>query len=208
MIEKNHEKTEEIAKNEPRILYLEGDATRDEILLEAGIVRARALISALPDDTSNVFTVLSSRTINHKIKIISRALDSHSVKKLRLAGADYVIMPEQIGGFYMATLVSKPGAVEFFSYITNETDSDIGFEEIHFSQMPEACRGMSIKDLNIRKETGANIIGYKTASGQYKVNPSPDIILKPGDSFIIVGNHDQVDQLRDYFKRVANTDIH
>ncbi len=86
-------------------LVLEGDATQDEILEKAGIVRAKALITTLPTDADNLFIVLSARTLNPQLTIISRASEDNSDKKLKLAGADNVIMPDKIGGAHMASLV-------------------------------------------------------------------------------------------------------
>lgn len=191
---------EQLQKSEEKILYLEEDATHDDALLRAGIKRAKALISALPDDSDNVFVVLSARQINPRLNIISRAKDPKSQKKLFMAGADHVVMPEQIGGFYMATLVSKPGAVEFFSFITNEYRSDIGFEEVTYEHLPGECKGRSLNQLNIRETTGANVIGYKAPDGHYEVNPSPNTVLSPGSSFIVLGSNRQLEQLRYYLE--------
>ncbi|MCO6493184.1 MAG: potassium channel protein [Phaeodactylibacter sp.] len=193
-------KIEQLQKSDEKILYLEEDATHDDALLRAGIKRANALISALPDDSDNVYVVLSARQINPRLNIISRAKDPKSQKKLFMAGADHVVMPEQIGGFYMATLVSKPGAVEFFSFITNEYRSDIGFEEVTFEHLPKECRGRSLSQLNIRESTGANVIGYKAPDGHYEVNPAPNTVLGPGSSYIVLGSNQQLKQLRYYLE--------
>lgn len=201
IIEQSNEALEEIIDHPSNMLYIEGDATQDDILKAAGIMRASALITALADDADNVFTVLTSRQLNPGLNIISRAYQNRSIKKLRLAGANHVIMPELIGGFYMATLVTKPNAVEFFSFITNENVSDIGFEEVSFDQLPEHCRGKSIKELEIRSETGTNIIGFQKPDGKYTVNPSPDTILLPGSSFIVIGNAEQLKLFRSSFKQ-------
>lgn len=198
VIDMSPEKIEELQKSEDKILYVEDDATHDEALVKAGINRATALIAALPDDSDNVFTVLTARQINPRLNIISRAKDPRSQKKLLLAGANHVVMPEQIGGFYMATLVSKPDAVEFFSFITNEYQSDIGFEEINFSEVPEPCQLKSIRDLNIREYTGANIIGFKDTEGHYSVNPVPSTKLVPGSSFIVLGDRAQLNKLKEF----------
>ncbi len=198
VIDTNPDKIEALQKSEDKILYIQDDATHDEALIEAGIERASALISALPDDSDNVFTVLTARQLNPKLTIISRAKDPKSEKKLLLAGANHVVMPEQIGGFYMATLVTKPDAVEFFSFITNEYQSDIGFEEISFAEVPEPCKYKSIRDLNIREYTGANIIGFKDTNAHYSVNPDPTTRLVPGSSFIVLGDRTQLDKLKDF----------
>lgn len=198
IIDHNHQTIEEIRNSEEHILYIEDDATHDEALIRANIAKARALVSALPEDSENVFTVLTARQLNPKINIIARAINPKSNKKIILAGANHVIMPDQIGGFYMATLVTKPDAVEFFSFITNNHVSDIGFEEITYESAPEKCKDLSIQDLTIRKTTGANIIGFKDPKGRYHVNPKPDTRLIPGSSFILLGSRQQLDDLRRY----------
>ncbi|MEL7121209.1 MAG: NAD-binding protein [Bacteroidota bacterium] len=206
VIDIDPEEIELIQQSSDDILYIFDDATHDEALIGAGIERAQGLISALPDDAENVFTVLTARQINSKINIISRAKDPKSQRKLLLAGANHVVMPEQIGGFYMATLISKPGAVEFFSFLTNEYQADIGFEEIKFEDLPLSLRGKPISDLSIRQKTGANIISFKNPEGHYEINPGPDVILIPESSFIIIGDHDQLESLNQYidsYKRMV-----
>lgn len=203
VIDQDPLKIEGIEKGEEHILYIQDDATHDEVLIQAGVTKARGLISALPDDSDNLFIVLTARQLNPKIQLVSRAKDPRSEKKLLLAGANQVVMPEQIGGFYMATLISKPGAIDFFSFITNEYQSDIGFEEISYDKAPASCRGKSINDLHIRKFTGANIIGFRDATGRYHINPGPDTILYPGTSFIILGDQGQLQAVRDYLPTYA-----
>ena len=198
VVERDHHRIEEIRESNEDILYVEGDATHDEILESVGLARAHALISAMPDDSENVFTVLTARQLNPTIRIISRATNAQSQRKLRLAGADHVIMPEQIGGFYMATLISKPGAVEFFSFLTNQFGADIQFEEVHFGEVPVSCQFKSIKDLRIRKYTNTNVIGYKKPDGKYVLNPDPDTALTAGSSFIVLGTPSQIITLRKY----------
>lgn len=193
---------EEIQRNEDRLLYIEEDATHDDALHRAGITRAKALITALPDDSENLFIVLTARQLSPRLNIISRATEAKSQRKLQLAGANHVIMPEQIGGFYMATLVSKPGAMEFFQYITSEADSDIEFEEVHYRNLPAVCKGKSIRDLHIRRETGANIIGFKHPDGSYVVNPEPETVLTENSSFILLGTKVQLEALRNYISNM------
>ena len=199
IIEISEDRIKELEEEFPKLVYIKEDATHDDVLLNAGIKNASAFITALPDDSDNVFTVLSARQLNPSLKIISRAYEQKSVKKLKLAGADHVIMPEQIGGFYMATLVSKPDAVEFFSFITNEYTSDIGFEEIHYDQLPDRYKGKTIADTQIRLKTGTNIIGFKDPEGKYIANPAPETRFIEDTSFVVLGNNKQIESLKDYF---------
>lgn len=196
VIENDPKVLEEIQLYNDKILYLQGDATSDDALVEAQITQAKALIAALPDDSENLFVVLTARQLNPKLNIISRAGSQRSIKKMKLGGANHVIMPEQIGGFFMATLVSRPGATEFFTRISQETEADILFEEISYDNVPASCKDKSIRELQIRQKTGANIIGYIMPSGNFVVNPSPDAVLKPGSSFIVIGSHEQISKLR------------
>lgn len=198
VIEENLEKFQMPEFEDLEILYVNGDSTHDGELLEAGILRAAGLITALNDDSDNLFIVLSAKELNPDLRIISSAHQSRSRQKLMRAGASHVILPEQIGGFYMATLISKPGAVEFFSYVTNELDSDIGFEEIRYDQLPEDMRGKSIQDMHLRVNSGVNVIGHRLREGKYDVNPGPGAVLEPGDSFITVGSQPQILALRKY----------
>ncbi|NUQ23229.1 MAG: potassium channel protein [Saprospiraceae bacterium] len=199
VIEHDASKIELIQQIDPNMLYVYDDATHDEALIKAGLERARAVISALPADSDNVFIVLTARQINPTVRIISRVAELKSQKKLIKAGADHAVMPEQLGGFYMATLITKPSAVEFFYFITNEYESDIGFEEIGFNDLPAAMQSLSIGEMRIRERTGANVIGFKDPAGRYKVNPTPDVRLSPGASFIILGNHEQLEKLSEFF---------
>jgi voltage-gated potassium channel len=200
IIEENEEKFKLPEFENVNLLYVIGDATRDEVLVEAGISEASSLITALNDDSDNLFIVLSAKELKEELQIVSRAHQARSRQKLRKAGANHVIMPEQIGGFYMATLISKPGAVEFFSYVTNELDSDIGFEEILYDQLPDQLQGKPLLELGLRLHSGVNVIGHRLSGGKYDVNPSPDTIMAPGGSFIAVGSQPQIHALRKYLK--------
>lgn len=195
IVEIDPENLEEV-KQAGEATYIEGDASNDEILLEAGIEKARVLITTLPEVAENVYVILTARQLNPSLRIISRAFDSRSEHKLLRAGANHVITPEQIGGFYMASLVTKPDAVEFFTILTEGADRGISFEEVVFNDIPEAYQNKSIKELNIRKLTGANIVGLKTPGGDYIVNPSPNTKLEIGIGIIVLGTHSQVEQFK------------
>jgi voltage-gated potassium channel len=194
---------DKLLKKHRDALYVKGDASQDDVLEQAGILRSKTIICALPDDTDNVFTVLTARQLNPEMNIISRAADPRSKRKLKLAGANHTIMPEQIGGFYMAALVTKPGAVEFFSFVTNEYESDIGFEEIRFDDVPVECQCKTIQQLQIREATGCNVIGYKSPNSRYIINPGEETPLLMGSSFIVLGNDEQLKRLSPHWKQMA-----
>lgn len=196
------EKSEVLAEQikEQGFLCIQGDCTQDDILNKSGIANAHALITTLPIDADNLFVVLTARSINSKLTIISRASDDNSDKKLKIAGANNVIMPDKIGGAHMASLVIKPDVIEFIDHITGQGGPNINLEEIFFSQLPEQLRNHTIKDLEIRNKSGANIIGYKTADGEYVINPSADTKIIPGAKLFVLGTPDQVAKLRELLK--------
>jgi len=177
-------------------LVVSGDGTQDEVLMKAGIMRAKALITTLPVDADNVFIVLTARNLNEKLIIISRASEDNSDTKLKIAGANNVIMPDKVGGAHMASLVMKPDVIEFIDTITSERGNNISLEEIAFKEMPEALRDKTLKDLEIRNKSGANIIGFKTADGEYIVNPSADTRIITNSKLFVLGTSDQIEILK------------
>lgn len=197
LVIESDEDTIEQLRHENGILYIVGDATKDEVLIQARLENARALISALPDDASNVFVVLTARDKNPHLKIISRASDDTSEHKLKRAGADNVIMPDKIGGTHMAALVTKPDVLEFIDHITGHID--IRLEEIYLSGLPNDMKNKSMRELEIRNRTGANIIGFKTSGGDYIINPSPDTLMLPDAKLFVLGTEVQVQKFKDAF---------
>ncbi|MBI3510946.1 MAG: potassium channel protein [Bacteroidetes bacterium] len=178
-------------------LVLDGDATQDETLEKAGIMRAAAIITTLPTDADNLFIVLSARSLNPKLTIISRASDDNSDKKLKTAGANNVIMPDKIGGAHMASLVLKPDVIEFIDHITGQGGPDINLEEITFENIPEALRNKSIRELEIRNKSGANIVGFKKGNGEFIINPDPETQFMPDGKLFVLGTPEQIGKLRE-----------
>lgn len=195
VIEQKKDLTESIT-HQYSDLVLFGDATQDEVLEKAGIARASAIITTLPMDADNLFIVLTARSLNPNLTIISRASDDNSDKKLKKAGADNVIMPDKIGGAHMASLVLKPDVIEFVDHITGQGGPDINLEEITFENLPEHLRNKTIRDLEIRNKSGANIVGFKTAKGEFVINPSADTQLIPEGKLFVLGTPDQISALK------------
>jgi len=195
VVENDEKMYEELA--ESSILYLQGDATESNTLRKAGLERAKAIITTLPKDPDNVYVVLCAREMSKEIIIISRASDDSSVNKLKRAGANNVIMPEKIGGAHMAALVSKPDIVEFIALLTGQgSDISLTFEEIPLSNLQVENKQTTIRDLDIRNRTGANIIGLRADNGEYIINPSPDTLIDPSSKLILLGSEEQIHKMR------------
>jgi len=196
VIEKNIKLTESL-NHKFQDLVLTGDSTQDEILLKAGILKAKALITTLPADADNVFIVLTARNLNPKLTIISRASEDGSDIKIKIAGADNVIMPDKVGGAHMASLVMKPDVMEFIDHITAQGGDNNNLEEINFSHLPDHLKNKTLKDLEIRNKSGANIIGFKTETGQYIINPSADTLIIPQAKIFVLGTPEQLRKLKE-----------
>jgi voltage-gated potassium channel len=181
------------------VLNVEGDSTVDEFLLKAGIKKAKNLITALPSDADNLFVVLSARQLNKDCKIISRASKESSYSKLKIAGADNVIMPDKLGGDHMASLVVTPDVIEFVDRLTIEGETTANLEEIDVDELPKKYLGKTILDLDLRKKTGCTVIGLRNPDKDYIINPEADSKLIAGSHLIVLGRPEQIIKLRQLF---------
>ncbi|MBW8243802.1 potassium channel protein [Muricauda oceani] len=189
-----------IERHEEEILFVEGDANEDEVLLQAGIDRAQYLITAVPDDSANLFIVLSARQLNKKLFIISRASQITSVKKLEFAGANKVIMPDKIGGDHMASLVVMPNLITFLDQLSIEGEHTTNLEEVSIEDFTNQMDCHSLRDLDLRRKTGCTIIGYIDPNGNYIINPEADLVLQPNSKVIVLGRPEQIRKLNQMFQ--------
>lgn len=187
-------------RENPELLYIKGDATHEETLEQVRIHDARALIATTPNDADNVFVVLTARSMNPGLTVISRASELESQMKLKRAGATNVIMPERIGGQRMAKLVHQPDVVEFLEYILLQKTQDVSLEELPCKNLAQRFIGKSIAELKVREESGANIIGLKISGARYVFNPDPQMILSRNDQLFVLGNPEQIQKLKDWME--------
>ncbi|MBN1819780.1 MAG: potassium channel protein [Prolixibacteraceae bacterium] len=180
-----------------KLLYIKGDATHEDILEQAGVYKAKALIATTPNDADNVFVVLTARSMNPALTIVARASELESDVKLKRAGASNVIMPERIGGQRMAKLVTQPDVVEFVEHILLQKSKDVSIEEVSCKKMANCFIGKSIGELKVRDISGANIIGIKVSGARYVFNPDPGMILSRNDQLFVIGSPEQIKILRE-----------
>lgn len=182
-----------------QMLNVRGNATTDEVLLNAGILKASNLITTLPSDADNLFVVLSARQLNKNCKIISRASKQSSYSKLKIAGADNVIMPDKLGGNHMASLIATPDVIEFVDRLTIEGETTANLEEIAVDDLPKEYLNKTILDLDLRKKTGCTVIGYRNPDKEYIINPEANCKLISGSHLIVLGRPEQISKLREIF---------
>ena len=177
------------------MLYVEGDATDEEVMKLSHLENARALITTLPEDADNLFVVLTARELNPDIKIISRASVDNSDVKLKRAGATNVIMPDKIGGQRMAKLVAQPDVVEFIETMLLQSVDSVVLEEISCKDLAARFADKSISELDQANTSGAKVIGLKREDRSYLINPVPETILVSSDMLFALGTRTQINQL-------------
>jgi len=199
IIEKDKEIIEKFESE--MIPMVHGNANEDDILMLAGLDRASTLISALPSDADNLFVVLSARQLNKNACIISRASQETSYQKLKLAGANNVILPDIIGGDHMASLVVVPDLIEFIDNLAVGGNEDVNIEEIDVDRLYNtSSKVQTIKDLDLRNKTGCTVIGYKNSDGEYVVNPEAEIKLVPNSKVIVLGRPEQIQKMNSIYE--------
>ena len=179
-------------------LHLEGDATEDEDLLAAGLERARGLVAASDSDADNLYIALSARAARPDLLIVARASDEDAERKLRLAGADRVVLPYATAGREMAKLVLKPQVAAFLDVVSTTGGPDLTLEEIEVTPTCEEA-GRSIREARVRERTGAMIVALRKRDGVFDTAPGPDTLLEPGDVVIGAGTADEIRALEDLF---------
>jgi voltage-gated potassium channel len=177
-----------------------GDATSDDILIEAGIHKARALITTLPHDADNVFITLTAKEINPTVKVIARASDLNSEKKLMRAGANRVVLPDILGGIHMAHLVTKPYVVEFLEILNGAGEGPLKLEDYTFEQLKEEYQNKTLSDLKILETTGATVVGIKNDEKGFIFGPGHNAVVGDRDVLILLGSEESLKKFDNYCK--------
>ncbi len=173
--------------------FLIGDATREELLLEAGLERAKGLVAVVKSDAGNVYITLTARSLNPKIFIVARAEEAGSRQKLLRAGADRVESPYEMGGTKMAHSILRPTVTTFMELAMHE-GVEWSMEEVAVGEHSSLI-GVPLKDSGIRKELNLILVAIKRADGDLLFNPTPDTTLQAGDTLIAVGMRQNLEAL-------------
>jgi voltage-gated potassium channel len=171
-------------------LVVEGDATEDEVLIAAGVQRAKGIVCTLPDDAANTFIALTAKGLNEQITIVARAANPGSEGKLRRAGASMVISPYVICGRRMATAVTHPLVTEFLEVIMHTPQYDLRMEQVEVDK-GSIFVGQTLKDANIKQTAGVMILAINRG-GKLISNPTPDLKFEAGDDLIGLGTEEQL----------------
>ena len=198
VIERDSEIPQRLSEMFPNFLVVTGDATKDETLMEANIEKASSLISVLSDDADNLFVVISARSINPKLNIVARAVDSHTMGKMYRAGADHVISPNVIEGLRMAAMVLRPTVVNFLDILVSDDETANRLEEITVPK-GSSLHGKTLTEVTIPQKTGAIVMAINIESrgtdSKMVFNPKSSTIISEGDKLVVLGNAEAIEKL-------------
>ncbi len=175
--------------------YIHGDATDERVLKEAGIDRARVLITALNADADNLYVTLTGRSMRPDLFIVSRAASEQAVPKLHQAGADRVVNPQDLGGARMAALAVQPHVAEFLDVVMHNGGLDFRLEQVQvFPDSPLV--GQTLRSAMVHDQTGTLVLAMRDADGAFRTNPPPAAEIRAGEVLIVIGDAGQVASLR------------
>ena len=188
-----------ISHLDSKFLHVIGDATEDDILLEAGIERAQGIVTALSSDKDNLFVTITARQMNSELRIIARSREVSSAGKMKRAGADSVVSPNLIGGLRMVSEMIRPEVTQFLDLMLRDKEKTLRIEE---AIVPEGSPvvGRQLSDTEIRKITQLLVVAIRTPRGDYHYNPGPGFVLEAGSTLIVLGEMKEVLNLRKHLE--------
>lgn len=181
------------------VTVLKGDATKDESLIEAGIEKAKGLISVLPTDAENLYVVLSARGLNPSLSIVARAVEEGSEQKLLRAGASRALSPYHIGALRIAHTLLTPAVVDFIEFTTRSGSIDLRMEEVGVEEGSRIA-GRTLDECGIGRELGILIVAIKSEAGQLQINPAYFTRITAGDTLVAVGEGSKLGLLEEMAK--------
>ncbi len=171
-------------------LHIEGDASKEDVLLQAGIERARGLVSAVDSDERAVYIVLAARAFNPKLYIVARAGRPDSIRRLELAGATRTISPYVMAGHRMAELAIRPAMVDLLDTL-HHGEAGIGVEEMVMTPASKAI-GNTLEEAGLLAPSAARVLAVRKTDGTVNVNPPASARLEEGDLVIALGTEDEL----------------
>jgi voltage-gated potassium channel len=193
VIEPSREKLDKLTGSAANLLYIQGDPAEDEVLLKAGLSRAKGILLSLPTDSANVFVTITARSLNPNLRIITKGLDLKSHEKMKRAGADSVVSPSFIGGMRMVSDMVRPAVVTFLDKMLYDKARSLRVEEVTVGA-GSPLAGRTIAEAAIGEKTGAVLVAVKRVeTAEYEFNPPSGRAIREGDILIFIGSPGMVD---------------
>lgn len=183
IIDSNQETLNRIS--DQHIPFVLGDASDEETLTKAGVERAKGFIAVVSSDAANAFAIMTAKGMNPKLRIIARALDAQSVRKLKNAGAEKVIAPYALGGMRIAQSVSHPHAAEFIDLVEDVQTVHIEIADFKINH-ESPLNGTTLSDPRI-KSLGVIVVGVRRSNGEFEFQPRASTTINENDHLVVIG---------------------
>jgi len=177
------------------VLTVHGDATDDDVLARAGLMRAKGLVTALDDDKTNLFVVVTARQTNPRLRIVAKATSPAAAEKFKRAGADAVVTPNFIGGMRIASELLRPQVVRFLDEMLRDKDARLRIEEATVSERGSIA-GQTLREANLRESAGVLVLAVRSEDGAVSYVPPSELRVQAGQTLIAIGNPEQIATLR------------
>lgn len=195
-IEIDKDKIKQVLQKIPNQCYIEGDSTHDEILLKAGLMKAKGLFAATNDDNINLVISLSAKRLNPLIKIVSLCINHHNTEKIKLAGADTIVSPNYIGGLRMASEMVRPAVTTFLDTMLRDKNKNLRIEQV---DLDDQYDGKKITELNLKDYKNTLLIAVKSKD-EMIFKPDDSLQLNKGDSLIVMTTPEERIELETIFQ--------
>ncbi len=191
------EKLEKLSAME-KILYINDDATNDEVLVNAGVHEAQGLITILPEDKDNLFVTLTAKQLNPNLRIVSKGIDEHTIRKLKMAGADSVVLSNAIGGLRMVSELIRPAAVSFLDkMLRTQKGKSYRIEEVKISANSKFI-GQTLSEANLWHNTRVLLVAMKGKEGDFIYNPESTSIIRGETEIVVMGESMETKRVREW----------
>lgn len=198
LIECNAERNDKLKEfYDDHLIHIVGDATSDEVLLQAGVEKAKYLIAVLKTDAENLFVTLSAKDFNKDIRVITRVDEANSTAKFKKAGADHIISPIEIASDRIVSIVTNGSDFyDFAKFAGNNGDfDDYKFGVVQIMEGSDLI-GKSYREANIPQRTHLVVIGFYSLSNELQVNPKADNLIQLGDRLLVFGKEAEINMLK------------
>jgi voltage-gated potassium channel len=175
-------------------LAMTGDSTHDDTLREAGVERAKGMVTALATDADNLFAVISAKALNPLLRVAARAAEDDAERKMRQVGADEVLAPYRMTGMRLAQALLKPHVYQFLDFATSSLGMEVYIEQLAV-ETGSLLEGKTLAELNVRRDLKVIVLAIRRSGGEMVFNPGAEARIEAGDSLIVMGEQEPLHRL-------------
>lgn len=186
-----------------RGLFIQGDVTHEEILIQAGIKTARGLAALLPSDADNLYLVLTVRLLNPSIFILSKAMDEEGERKILQIGAGKVVNPYKWSGLKIAQALIRPTVVDFMDLIIRRKELSLYMEELTVKK-ESRIHERSLKECDLRRKANVIVVAIKKPGEDIVFNPSADVNIVTGDTLLVLGDKEAINRFESIYLKPSS----